>query len=694
MSKHKKLFTSQNKIHRPLRQSMKPALFHSVNRDLFSWIVLLVITLLVYKPAWNGQIIWDDDHHITTPDLRSIDGLTRIWTHLGATQQYYPLVHSVFWLEYHCWGNSTLGYHLVNILLHFISALLLFKILRRLAIPGAWFVAAIFALHPVQVESVAWITELKNTLSGVFYFATTLAYLKFDSERKRKYCIIAIGLFILGLLSKSVIATLPMSLLVVFWWKRGRLDWRRDIVPLLPFFVVGIASGLFTAWVEHTFIIGGEESRFAVTFVERCLIAGRVVWFYLGKIIRPVDLIFIYPRWNVSQAVWWQYVFPFATLLCAAALWLLRKLWRAPMAAFLFFTATIFPVMGFFNVYPFQFSFVADHFQYLACIGPIALFAGIASSCGLLKGSMRTVLYMIVLLPLAVLTWKQSGIYADEEILYRTTIRENPDCWMAYNNLGSLMGQSNRIDEAIAFYGKAVKIKPDFALARNNLGGVLLRRGRIDEAFKQYQKAVEIDSNYADPHHNLGVFFEKTGRIDEAIVQYRKEVEINPKYPESHNKLANLLASVGRIDEAIVHYQKALKINPNYSEAHSNLGNALLKIGRMNEAIDHYLRAVAIKPDYEKAHTNLGIALLQTGRIDEAITHYRRALEISPHKISTYQNLAVAFYQKGQPADAILYLQRGLETAKSAGNESKANEIAQYLEMIKRTNISIPQVPR
>jgi len=649
---------------------------------------------MAYKPAWNGKPICDDDSHITRPDLRSLNGLARIWTQLGATQQYYPLVHSVFWLEYHCWGDSTLGYHLVNILLHFLSALLLFCILRRLAIPGAWFVAAIFSLHPVQVESVAWISELKNTLSGVFYFATMLAYVKFDSERKRKYFIIAAGLFILGLLSKSVIATLPASLLAVFWWKRGRLDWKRDIVPLLPFFAVGVASGLFTAWVERRFIISGEESTFAFTFVERCLIAGRAVWFYLGKLFWPVNLIFIYPRWNVSRAVGWQYLFPFATLLVAGALWLLRKRRRAPMAAFLFFTATIFPVMGFFNVYPFRFSFVADHFQYLACLGPIALFVGTASSLGLLKGSMRMVIYMIVLLPLALLTLKQSGIYADAEVLYRTTIRENTGCWMAYNNLGSLMAQSDRIDGAIAFYSKAIKIKPDFAIAQNNLSGALLRSGRIDEAFAHCLKAVEIDSNYADAHHNLGMLLEKTGRIDEAIVQYRKEVEINPNNREAYNKLGNLLASTGRIDEAIVQYRKALKTDPDYSEAHCNLGNAFLKIGRTGEAIDHYFKAVAIKPDYEKAHTNLGIALLQTGRIDEAIAHYQRALEISPNKTSAFQNLAVAYYQKGRQADAILILQRGLETATSAGNESQANEISRYLEMIKRPNGSIQQVPK
>jgi FOG: TPR repeat len=695
MPKHKKSFTSQKKTHRPFQQSMKPALFHSFNRDLFSWLLLLIIILMAYGPAWNGQKIWDDDHHITGPDLRSMNGLTRIWTHLGATQQYYPLVHSVFWLEYHLWGGSTRGYHLVNILLHFFSVLLLFKILRRLAIPGAWFVAAIFALHPVQVESVAWISELKNTLSGVFFFAATLAYLTFDSERKRKYFVIAICLFILGLMSKSVIATLPMSLLVVFWWKRGRLDWKRDIVPLLPFFAAGIASGLFTAWVEHRFIIGGEESSFAFTFVERCLIAGRVVWFYLGKIIWPVDLIFIYPRWNVSQAVWWQYVFPFATLLCAGALWLLRKRWRAPMAAFLFFTATIFPVMGFFNVYPFRFSFVADHFQYLACIGPIALSAaGIGSGFGLLRGSLRRflqpMLYVIILLTLSVLTWKQSGVYADAETLYRTTIRKNPDCWMAHNNLGLLLTQTGRTDEAMTHFRKALEINPIYSRAHNNLGNLLMQINRTDEAAVHFRRALEINPDYAETQTNLGTLLVKTGRTDEAVVHFRRALEIDPNDVKAHNNLGNILLQTGRTEEAAVHFRRALDVNPNLAEAQSNLGNILLQTGRTDEAIVHFRKALEINPTLAEAYDNLGLALFQTGQTDEAISNYRKALEITPDNIALLNNFAAVFLQKGQRTDAIQLLQRALELAKSSGNETQAKALAGNLERALSDKLSGP----
>ena len=365
---------------------MKPASpsLYSRKFDRVFGLILFIAVLAAYQQAWNGRPLWDDDGHITRPELRSAGGLARIWTTPGAVPQYYPVVHTVFWLESHLWGDLPLGYHLLNIFLHVFSAFLLLRILRKLQVPGAWLAAGIFALHPVMVESVAWITELKNTLSGVFFFGTALAYCTFDLERKKRWYTLAAGLFLLGLLSKSVIATLPVSLLAIIWWRRGKIQWRRDAVPLLPFFVMGIVSGLFTAWVERMFI-GAEGQEFTFSVIERSLIAGRAFWFYLGKIFSPVNLVFIYPRWNVSQTVWWQYLYPAAALICAAALWAVRKHSRAPFAAVVCYTAALFPVLGFFNVYPFRYSFVADHFQYCAVAGPVVLAAaGMALTAGLL----------------------------------------------------------------------------------------------------------------------------------------------------------------------------------------------------------------------------------------------------------------------------------------------------------------------
>ncbi len=652
--------------------------------------ILFVVTLGVYYPAWNGTPIWDDDHHITRFGLRSIDGLGRIWTELGATQQYYPLVHSVFWLEYHLWGDSTIGYHLLNILLHILSAFLLVRILQSLKIPGAWLAATIFALHPVQVESVAWISELKNTLSGVFFLSTAFAYLQFQKSRKKRFYVFAFGLFILGLLSKSVIATLSVSLLAIFWWQRGKLNWKQDVVPLIPFFVIGIASGLFTSWVERKFI-GAEGGEFDYSFIERCLIAGRAFWFYLTKIVWPANLTFIYPKWSISQAIWWQYIFPFSFLIFAIVIWTIRKYSRAPLAVLIVYSATIFPVMGFFNVYPFRFSFVADHFQYLACIGPISLFAAGMKRMSIfspekIRRFFQPVIVLFLCCFLIVLTWKQCKTYTNAEILYRTTIKKNPYCWLAHNNLGLLLAGSGRNEEAFSHYRMALEIYPRYYKAYINLGILLAKTGKHDDALSYYRKAVEINPNIATAYCNIGNLLAQTGHGNEAFSQYQKALGINPNHGETHYNLGLLLAKTGRTEDAIVQYQRALNIDPGYYEAHNNLGNALLRVGRIEEAIEHYQKAVDIAPRFDVAHFNLGNALLRLKRIDEAVFHYRKALEIHPDEIRVINSLALALYQKGQVADAIGLLEKALVLSERSRNEAQVNEIRQILEQLRSSN--------
>ena len=337
-------------------------------------VALWIVLLIVYQPVWNGGFLWDDAAHVTRPDLRSWEGLWSIWSAPGATQQYYPFTHTFFWLQHRLWGDTPLGYHLVNITLHAAAASMAGLILYRLSIPGAYFAAAIFALHPVQVETVAWITEIKNTLSAVFYLGAAIAWLRYKEKANAGAYAISLGLFVLALCSKTVTATLPAALLVIAWWQRGRLSWRHDVLPLVPFFIFGIAAGLSTVWVERS-LVGAEGAAFDLTPIERGLIAGRALWFYAGKLLWPVNLVFIYPRWNVSQAHGWQYVYPAAALAVLAVAWAVRRRWRGPLAGLLYFAGTLFPALGFFNVYPFLFSFVADHFQYLASLGLITLAA-------------------------------------------------------------------------------------------------------------------------------------------------------------------------------------------------------------------------------------------------------------------------------------------------------------------------------
>jgi len=462
----------------PTQPRTAPAVRRSASPQL--WLLfagLVLLTLAVYYPAWHGGLLWDDDAHITRVDLRSLSGLWRIWFDVGATQQYYPAAHSAFWVFYQIWGDNTLGYHLVNIVLHASSAFLVAVILRRLAIPGAALAAMIFAVHPVGVESVAWITELKNTLSGVCYLGAALMYLRFDESRERRWYALSAGLFVLALFSKTVTATLPAALLVIFWWQRGQIRWREDVVPLLPMFVIGVFSGLLTAWVERA-QIGADGPAFAFTFIERCLIAGRAFWFYLGKLVWPTDLMFIYPRWQVSQQVAWQYAYPLALVALLAGLWWYRRRSRAPLAAVLFFAGTLFPALGFVNVYPFIYSFVADHFQYLASLGIIVLIsAGVAT----LARQWQTAVSVAIVVPLALLATNQSRQYADAETLYRTTLARNPSCWMAYVNLGKLRQEQARaqaddprlLEEAATDFREALRLEPSISQPYNNLGTVV-----------------------------------------------------------------------------------------------------------------------------------------------------------------------------------------------------------------------------
>src|SRR4051812_32714143 len=371
---------------------------------------LWVAILVVYQPVWNGGFLWDDAAHVTRPDLRSLQGLWSIWFTPGATQQYYPLTHSFFWLQHRLWGDAPLGYHVVNLVLHASAASMIGLLLWRLSIPGTYLVAAIFALHPIQVESVAWISEIKNTLSAVLYLASALAWLRFRDKRDAGSYALSLSLFVLALCSKTVTATLPAALLVIEWWRRRRLSWPRDVLPLVPFFVVGAAAGLATIWVERT-LVGAEGVAFDFTPIERALIAGRALWFYAGKLFWPTNLVFIYPRWSVSEHMGWQYLYPAAAIAAIALAWMVRSRSRGPLAGVLFFAGTLFPALGFFNVYPFLFSFVADHFQYLASLGLIALAGG--GTAWLLHRRRwwdrpaTNALCIVVLATLGVLTWRQ-----------------------------------------------------------------------------------------------------------------------------------------------------------------------------------------------------------------------------------------------------------------------------------------------
>jgi Flp pilus assembly protein TadD len=622
----------------PIETNVTPSAEPSRSHDWALSLLLVVATVVVYFPAWYGTPIWDDDAHLTKSELRSLAGLAQIWIQPGATQQFYPLAHTVFWLENQLWGTWPFGYHLVNILLHSLSSLILFRILRELEIPGAFLATAIFALHPIQAESVAWISELKNTLSSVFYFGSGLAYLKFAQDKKVLPYATALVLFILGLMSKTVIASLPGALLVVFWWKRGKLSWRQDVYPLLPFFAVGVTAGLFTAWVERT-LVGATGSEFNFSIFERFLIAGRVVWFYLGKLLWPVDLMFVYPRWQVNPSVWWQSIYPLATLLLLAALMWLSRWRRGPLAALLFYVGTLFPVLGFINVYPFRYSFVADHFQYLAGLGIIVPFS--AGTALLLRGlprwSQSSGFLLCTVLPatLFILTWRQCAMYTDASTVWQTTIKRNPKAWMAHENLGVLFLETGRPEDAIDQFNKALTIKPDHASAEANLGNAFLRMGQLDEAIVYYEKALQLKSDSAEFQYNLANALLRKGEFDEAVSHFRRALELKPRDADFHNNLGTVLLQKGDLDGAIDQYQQALELKPADVKAQANLAWALAISPETPQTKGAIALKLAQKANQMTGGENpvvlhiLAAAYAQIGLFDEAVKTAQLSLQLA-----------------------------------------------------------------
>lgn len=659
--------------------------------------ILLFVVAIAYQPAWQGGLVWDDDAHLTRPALQSAGGLWRIWTDIGATQQYYPLLHSAFWIQHRLWGDDLLGYHLVSIALHAISAWLIALILLRWTLPGALLAAFVFALHPVHVESVAWISELKNTLSGAFCLASVFAYLRFDESRRTRDYGLALVWFLLGLLTKTVIATLPLTLLVVFWWRRGRVDVARDVRPLAPFAVLGVAAGLVTVWVERT-VIGASGVGFDLAPIDRVLIAGRAVWFYLGTLVWPVNLTFIYPRWDLDAATGWQILYPVAACGVAAVLWGFRHRSRAPAAAFAIFIVTLSPALGFVNVYPFRYAFVADHFQYLASIPMIALAAS-ALTLGVRRWARSQALVtagsiLALAVPLGALTWSQSRDYTSAEHLYRVTIDRSPTSWMAHNNLALILLADGRVDEAREHLREALRLGPDIAEHHLNMGRLLLSDGHPVDALGYLQTAVRLDPRLLSAQNNLGVALMRLGRFDEAVPSLLEAVRLQPDHADAHANLAEALHRAGRDDEAAGHVRTALALNPGLASAHRiaglvalarqapgearshleramqldstdmdaavSLGIAFQQLNLPDDALAALTRAVRITPAHAPAQYLLGVTLFRLGRADEAVERFTEALRLEPRLPNVHNDLGAALLTIGQTDEAIRRLREAI----------------------------------
>ena len=527
----------------------------SWNRDWLFALLLVFGTMAAYLPVRHAGFIWDDDSILLdNPLIRQAGGWYHAWFNRAA-DDFVPATITCLWLEWRLWGANPLGYHLDSVLLHVCNALLLWRILLRLKIPGAWLAAALFAVHPVNVESVAWITQRKNTLAMLLFLAAVQFYLTFEDSGRRRWIWLAAGMFLLALMGKTAVAPLPVVLLGLAWWRRGRID-RKDVQHSLIFIVLAAAGSLMAIWIQQGAAIGMTVRT--DSFWARLAGAGWALWFYLGKALLPLKLNFVYPRWEIPAGSPLSYL---PLVLWAAGLlicWRYRKGWGAgALLALGYFSVMLLPVLGFLNIYFMLYSLVSDHWQYFAIVGPLALAAaGFKAALAAMTGGNKWVTGICcatLLAGLGALTWQQCGMYANAETLWLKTIRLNPKCWMAQYNLGLNYFQQGQQDQAIAHFQKALEIRPDYAEAHNNLGFSSLQQGQLDQAIAHFQKALEIRPDYAEAHNNLGIGFFQLGRTDEAITQFQKAIEIEPDYAEARYNLGTLApkGTGGRSDRAV-----------------------------------------------------------------------------------------------------------------------------------------------
>jgi Tfp pilus assembly protein PilF len=638
------------------------------SRSGLQGLALFLLAVLTYIPSMSNGFIWDDPQYvIDNPTLKSVDGLWRIWTDPTSTPQYYPMVHTFFWVEAQLWGTEHApGFHVDNILLHALAAVLLWRVLIALEIPGTWLAAAIFAVHPVMVESVTWVTERKNVLSIVFYLLALIAYLKslssiqmpFQSyaeepgrkQKKRQtkietkpafsprhWYIASIVLFLLALLSKTVTCSLPAAILLILWWKRGKITFK-DVKPLLPMLMLGVALSAVTSHLEHT-RVGARGPDFNWSFPDRCLIAGHAICFYAMKIVWPHPLMFMYPKWDLHLNRELQLVYPAVVLIVVGALFVARR-WtgRGPLVAVLFFIGTLFPAMGFVNIYPMRYSFVADHFQYLASLGLIALVAA-----GLSRLSKYTV---VVIVPLIWLTWTQQSIYAGAKTLWQNTIAQNPGCWMAHTNLAGVLRAEKANDLAMVQSELALQLAPHEADTHYDYGVALAGHSRWDEAIQQFRLALSCDPQCAPAWSDLGRTLWDHGHSPqdqaEALEDSKNALQIQPNLADPHYVLARIAELRSDLPTAIDEYNKALAINDQDFHSHYNLGNCLLQTGHPGEAAGEYLKVLAHDNRNAMAWTNLGYAYLAVGRTAEAAQRFQQALVIKPDLAAAHIGLLKA----------------------------------------------------
>ncbi len=620
--------------------------------------LLIAMTLTAYIPALRGGFVWDDKEFVVeNQTLRTWDGLKKIWLNPRANLQYFPVSFTSFWIDYHLWGKRTTGYHVHNVLLHALNGILLWRLLRSLRVSGAWFAGALFALHPVHVEPVAWITERKDVLSGAFFLLTLLAWSAFMTKPNWTRYFLALGLFIPTLLAKTSTVPLPAVLLLGFWWRKSKIS-MRDAMLTIPFFAMSLGVSVLHLWVERG-NIGAASEELSFPFPTRALIAGRALWFYALKNFWPINLMPIYPRWELDRASAWAWLFPLLAIAAATALWLRRSyLPKGPLAAFAFFVLMALPVLGFFSFAFFRLSFVGDHLQYLSSLGWCALMAASAprvwtrvtqeTMYGMNAKKLEYGLTSLVLLMFGTGTWLRAETFRDSESLWRDNLRQNRASWTVENNLTQALGAEDKLDEALLHAQAAVQLDPRQPEALGQLAAALARKGKLDEAVKYALAALEIWPFYFEAQYTLGTTLLQQGKTAEAIEHLRLASRTRPDNAKIHHNLAVALDRQQNGNEALLHYTEAVRLEPENSNYRNNFAMALVRENRIQEGIEEFSAALALNPSDAEIHNNLGVALELNGQKEEAIAHYQESLRLRPDYEEARINLKKALEEESR----------------------------------------------
>lgn len=600
--------------------------------DLLAGAALLALTAAAYAPAMQAGLIWDDGDLIFNNRLiRAGDGLYRFWLTTQPTD-YFPLTWTTLWIEWRLWGSDPTGYHVVNLVLHALSAVVIWRVLRRLSLPAAWVAAAVFAVHPVTVASVAWISERKNTLSLLLFSLSLLAYLRFDESGRRRAYAASLGLFLLALLAKTSVVMMPLVLLGLAWWRRGVVA-GRDLLRVSPFLVLSAVLGLVTVYFQSHNVISTVEVR-PEGFLSRLAATGWCVGFYLYKCLAPVALSMIYPRWQVDPASLAAWLPLLALLALAVAAVCRRRTWGRPVLAGLGYSVLmLLPVLGLAQMYFQRYSLVADHFQYAALIGPIALAVGVAGRPRTPAARRAAIgAAALVLAVLSILTWRRCHVYDNQQSLWSDTLAKNPDAWVGHNNLAGVYRAQGRFGDALAHYRRALEITPDYDDALYNIGVILHAQGDADGAIDHYRRALAIQADHAQAHNNLGVLLQSQGELISAIDHFRRALQAEPAYAEAHYNLGSALAGQGDAEQAIRHYRLALEFRPDWAapmaglawtlatrpDAAGTLGGGAVALAERACQLTGFQNAAALDA--------LAAAYAAAGRFDQAAATAQRAI--------------------------------------------------------------------